>query len=65
MDRGQPEINRLVHKRQVDVMRRVHRDKLRQATSMVDNNAPLSTKYNRCDAKKVQLEDGKYSLSTC
>lgn len=59
MDRALPEFNTILHKRWVNDVKKMHKEKLKSTTARVDNNVPDSYKYPIVKSKKEMLIEGK------
>ena len=52
MDRALPEVNRVVHARQMNMLKRIHKDKIKGITPRVDNNVPNAVAFPISRGKK-------------
>ena len=60
MDRALPEVNRVVHQRNLNLQKRIHRDKIKYITPRIDNGQPGAMAYPISRGKKEQIIEGKY-----
>jgi hypothetical protein len=63
MDRGIPEFNRVVTRRQILLSKAMHREKLRNATKAVDNEPPDSIYYPINKRNKEHAIEGKFFVN--
>jgi hypothetical protein len=52
MNRALPEFNRVIHKRQMDFQKKMHKDKLRDTSPMIDNAVPAACNFPLSKGKK-------------
>jgi hypothetical protein len=60
MDRGIPEFNKVVTRRQILLSKAMHREKLRNATKAVDNELPDSVYHPINKRNKEHAIEGKF-----
>ena len=58
MDRALPEFNRVLNKKWNAQNRRIHKQKLNDSKSQIDNNLPSSFWYPIIKSKKEQILEG-------
>jgi hypothetical protein len=61
MDRGIPEFNKVVAKREKQMARSLHRERLRGITKAIDNSKPIGYIYPINKKNKEAMIEGKIS----
>jgi hypothetical protein len=59
MDRGIPEFNRLIARREYQLNKSLHRERLRATTKAIDNSVPIGYIYPINKKNKEALIEGK------